>query len=470
MSLTKRQTEQIDALKSGGYTSPLTRADLKTAVDDGLIKWPSWITSDTARRLDRGVFDVPELGDHNDAPASVTPKAVPSKTAKVSKPAPDAPDAPTLKTMASTVETVSGNQTFQLAGGSMVPDRSKIFVATKNFKDFRTIIKSERFFPVFITGLSGNGKTFQVEQVCAQLKRELFRCNITKQTDEDDLLGGFRLVDGETVWQNGPVVEAMLRGAVLLLDEVDLASANIMCLQPVLEGKGIFLKKISKWITPADGFQVVATANTKGKGSDDGQFMGTNVLNEAFLDRFPFTFEQEYPTESQEKKILGNVQKTVGLDDPDFSACLVKWAWCVRDAFKEGAVEEIITTRRLVRITEAFSIFGDKRKAIDGCISRFDDDTREAFVQLYEKCDASFLKAAADAADESSSDFFNPADDDIVLTRASYEDRQTARELGCRWSGAIRRWHTTGKNYKANRAEFEKYPTLMPWVDNTISV
>ena len=465
MTLTNRQAEQIDALKSGGYTSPITRADLNTAVADGLIKWPSWITSDKARRLDRGVFDVPELGDKvYNAPAPVTPKT-PTKV-KESKPAP-AETGPKLKTMASTVETVSGNQTFQLAGGSMVPSRSTIFVATKNFKDFRTIIKSGRFFPVFITGLSGNGKTFSVEQVCAQCKRELFRCNITKQTDEDDLLGGFRLVNGETVWQNGPVVEAMLRGAVLLLDEVDLASANIMCLQPVLEGKGIFLKKISKWITPADGFQVVATANTKGKGSDDGAFMGTNVLNEAFLDRFPFTFEQEYPTESQEKKILSNVQKTVGLDDPDFSACLVKWAWCVRDAFKEGVLEEIITTRRLVRITEAMSIFGDKRKSIDGCISRFDDDTKEALLSLYEKCDASMAQGTDP---DSTPDSLNPDDADIVIVRASYQDRNIARDLGCKWSGSAQRWHTTGQNYKSRRAEFDQHPQFAPWVDNTLSV
>ena len=264
-----------------------------------------------------------------------------------------------------------------------VPSKDETYVPFGNFSDVKKIIQSRLFYPTFITGLSGNGKTFSVEQACAALNRELIRVNITIETDEDDLIGGFRLVDGETVWHNGPVVEALERGAVLLLDEVDLASNKILCLQSVLEGKGVFLKKIGKYVKPAVGFTIFATANTKGKGSDDGRFIGTNVLNEAFLERFPVTFEQEYPTAATESKILVNN----GADE-EFAEMLVKWAGVIRKTFFDGGVDEVITTRRLVHIVRANSIFGDRVKAVTNCINRFDTDTKQSFLDLYTKVDA----------------------------------------------------------------------------------
>jgi hypothetical protein len=269
---------------------------------------------------------------------------------------------------------------------NLIPAKDDNFVSFGNFADIKKIIKSSLFYPTFITGLSGNGKTFSVEQACAQLGRELIRVNITIETDEDDLIGGFRLVDGATVWHNGPVIEALQRGAILLLDEIDLASNKILCLQSILEGNGVFLKKIGKFVHPTAGFNVIATANTKGKGSDDGRFIGTNVLNEAFLERFPVTFEQEYPTAVTEIKILSKM-----CADDNFCKRLADWADIIRKTFYDGGIEEIISTRRLVHIVKAYSIFGDKAKAIQVCVNRFDDETKQAFLELYDKVDADFV-------------------------------------------------------------------------------
>jgi midasin (ATPase involved in ribosome maturation) len=271
---------------------------------------------------------------------------------------------------------------------SFVPEKAEGYVPFGHFNDVRSIVKSQRFYPLYITGLSGNGKTMMVEQVCAAEKRECIRTNITIETDEDDLLGGFRLIDGKTVWQNGPVVVAMERGSILLLDEVDLGSNKLMCLQPVLEGKPIYLKKINKVITPAKGFNIIATANTKGKGSDDGRFIGTNVMNEAFLERFSVTLEQEYPVAKTEAKILNNVLVKAGLEDKQFVDKLVTWAEVIRKSFVEGAVSDIISTRRLVHICEAFAIFnGNREKAVELCLNRFDVDTKTSFLDLYKKVD-----------------------------------------------------------------------------------
>ena len=270
---------------------------------------------------------------------------------------------------------------------NLIPRKDDSFVKFGNFADLKKIVQSRLFYPTFITGLSGNGKTFGVEQACAQLGRELIRVNITVETDEDDLIGGFRLVNGETVWHNGPVIEALQRGAILLLDEVDLASNKILCLQSILEGKGVFLKKIGTWVEPAAGFNVIATANTKGKGSDDGRFIGTNVLNEAFLERFPVTFEQEYPTPATEIKILLRVAASLGKHDENFCKRLVDWADIIRKTFFDGGVDELISTRRLVHILRAYSIFDDKAKAIQVCLNRFDDETKQAFMDLYDKVD-----------------------------------------------------------------------------------
>ena len=269
---------------------------------------------------------------------------------------------------------------------NLIPEKDDNFVQFGNFKDLKKIVESRIFYPTFITGLSGNGKTFSIEQVCAKLKRELIRVNITIETDEDDLIGGFRLVNGETVWHNGPVVEALERGAILLLDEIDLASNKILCLQSILEGKGVFLKKIGKMVQPKEGFQIFATANTKGKGSDDGRFIGTNVLNEAFLERFPVTFEQEYPSPAIEAKILYRQ-----CDNDEFVSRLVDWADIIRKTFYDGGIEDIITTRRLVHIVKAYNIFGDKAKAIQVCLNRFDDETKQSFLELYDKVDADFV-------------------------------------------------------------------------------
>ena len=271
---------------------------------------------------------------------------------------------------------------------NLIPNKDGNFVPFGNFNDVKRIIKSKIFYPTFITGLSGNGKTFSVEQACASLNRELIRVNITIETDEDDLIGGFRLVDGNTVWHNGPVVEALQRGAVLLLDEVDLACNKILCLQSILEGKGIFLKKIGQYIQPAAGFNIIATANTKGKGSDDGRFIGTNVLNEAFLERFALTFEQEYPSPVTETKILSRVAATVNKKDDEFCANLANWADIIRKTFNDGGIDEVISTRRLVHIMRAYAIWGDRMKAIKVCVNRFDDETKQSFIELYDKIDA----------------------------------------------------------------------------------
>ena len=297
-------------------------------------------------------------------------------------------------------QTVKAPAALPAVEQNLIPEKDDTFVKFGNFGDIRKIVESRLFYPTFITGLSGNGKTFGVEQACAQLKRELIRVNITIETDEDDLIGGFRLVDGNTAWHNGPVIEALERGAVLLLDEIDLASNKILCLQSILEGKGVFLKKIGKWIKPAAGFNIIGTANTKGKGSDDGRFIGTNVLNEAFLERFPVTFEQEYPTPKTEQKILDGVAKTLNVDDANFCKRLTDWADIIRKTFFDGGIEEIISTRRLIHIIRAYSIFGDKAKAIQVCVNRFDDETKQAFLELYDKVDVDFQLPTEEVAPE----------------------------------------------------------------------
>ena len=271
---------------------------------------------------------------------------------------------------------------------SFVPEKNETYVSFGFFNDLKNIIKSQIFYPVYITGLSGNGKTFMIEQVCAQLKRELIRVNITKRTDESDLIGSYELIDGSTVRREGPVITAMRRGAVLLLDECDLGTEDILCLQPILEGKPYFDKKTGEVVQPAAGFNVIATANTKGKGSDDGRFIGTNLLNEAFLERFAITVEQEYPPAAVERKILDKNFDLYGITDKVFIDRLITWAEVIRKSFADGAVDEVISTRRLVHITKAFSIFNNRLKAIELCLNRFDTDTKTAFLDLYTKVDA----------------------------------------------------------------------------------
>ena len=299
-------------------------------------------------------------------------------------------NAPTTTT---TTEAPSENVVMNLVATNMekqdlVPSPFEGFVPWGNYGNIKKIIKSGMFYPVFVTGLSGNGKTLMIEQLHAELKKELIRINITIETDEDDLLGGFRLVAGETKFVPGPVIEAMERGCTLLLDECDLGSNKLLALQPVLEGKGVFLKKINKWITPKDGFNVMATANTKGKGSEDGRFIGTNILNEAFLERFAITIEQPYPAASTEKKIVMGSMKKYGAVDKEFADNLVTWAEVIRKTFYDGGVDEVISTRRLDHIVKAFAIFGDKMQSIEMCVARFDEDTKTSFMDLYTKIDA----------------------------------------------------------------------------------
>ena len=363
--LNERQKKFVDlAVKELG-TDTVTRKQVQEIETKFNLTGNSWLVNSGDYKVGRGVYKLPTDGVVN-----------PSKNIKQKLP----------KTKA-VAETVTLKETAQNTE-SLVPNKEATFVSFGNYKDIKNIVKSKIFYPTFITGLSGNGKTLGVTQACAELKRELIRVNITVETDEDDLLGGFRLVDGATVWHDGPVVDAMKRGALLLLDEIDLASNKIMCLQPILEGNGVFLKKIGKFVEPAEGFNIVATANTKGKGSEDGRFIGTNILNEAFLERFPVTFEQEYPPVKVEQKILDNVMSAYALKDPKFTENLVKWADVIRKTFYDGGVDEIIATRRLVHIINAFAIFKNKLKAVQVCVNRFDDDTKNSFLDLYSKVDA----------------------------------------------------------------------------------
>ena len=332
---------------------------------------PQWLIKNKDYKVGKSLFKLPVDGESQ----SVAVK----KTANTESEKILAPANETKKEAAYVVSSLVGD---------IVPKKDPVFVSFGNYPDLKSIIKSNRFYPVFITGLSGNGKTMGVTQACAEAKKELIRVNITIETDEDDLLGGYRLKDGQTVWQNGPVIEAMERGALLLLDEIDLASNKIMCLQPILEGSGVFVKKINKFIKPANGFNVIATANTKGQGSEDGKFIGTNVLNEAFLERFPITFEQKYPSVNIEKKILNNTLKSYGKSEIKFVDKLTTWADVIRKTYFDGGVDEIISTRRLVHITQAYSIFDNKMKAVQMCTNRFDDDTKNSFVELYTKVDA----------------------------------------------------------------------------------
>ena len=296
--------------------------------------------------------------------------------------------------------------------------KDSTFVPWGAFSDVVKILKSEMFYPVYVSGLSGNGKTFMVEQAAAKLGREFIRVQINPETDEDDLLGGFRLINGETVFSKGPVLKAMERGAILLLDEVDRATNKIMCLQPILEGNGVFLKKINQFVKPAKGFNVIATANTKGQGSDDGKFIGTNILNEAFLERFPITIEQAYPTNKIEEKILLNVmsdKKLTSVVDNEFAKSLVTWADIIRKTYYEGGVDELISTRRLVHIVEAFSIFKNKMKAIEMCTNRFDLDTKTSFLDLYTKIDG-----GEDVSSWLNDDFVEESSDDVEDGNVNY--------------------------------------------------
>ena len=360
-NLNAKQKQYVDTCSSMFGNSEITKSQIKQVNKKLKMKSsPAWLIKDPAFKLARGVYKLPLQGQSISVPEVKAVEEV--KTAKVS---------------------MTSNK-----AENVIPTKDNTFVPWGHYKDIKSVVKAGMFYPTFITGLSGNGKTLNVLQSCAELNRECIRVNVTIETDEDDLLGGFRLVNGETAWHDGPVVDAMKRGAVLLLDEIDLASNKIMCLQPILEGKGVFLKKINEYVEPAKGFNIVATANTKGKGSEDGRFIGTNVLNEAFLERFPITFEQSYPSMKIETNIVLKVFQDLKINDKKFAENLVKWADVIRKTFYDGGIDEIISTRRIVHIANAYAIFKNKMKAIQVCTNRFDEDTKNSFLDLYTKVDA----------------------------------------------------------------------------------
>ena len=411
MSFTKKQTEFLSAALTWGEKkslplSKLDKKDLQAIADSAGLKFPHWITRVPTYKVGRGIWTLPSLTETTVAVPTVAaakPAVVDSNDGvEATSPLAASSTASPTPSVSPVVEMAKGTNGV---GQSHIPAKDPLFVPFGSFTDMVSILKSEMFYPVFVTGLSGNGKTTMIDQACAKASRAMYRVNITIETDEDDLLGGFRLVDGETVWFDGPVVEAMRTGSVLLLDEVDLASTKIMCLQPILEGKGVFLKKINEYVDCQPGFNVVATANTKGKGDDSGNFIGAGVLNEAFLERFPITVEQDYPAPTVEKRILSKVFDSLSISDSEFIDKLVNWADIIRKTYVEGAIDELITTRRLVHISNAYAIFNmDRMKAIAMCVNRFDDETKTAMVDLYTKVDSGVDPTAVEAEETASTE------------------------------------------------------------------
>lgn len=433
MNLTPKQQTFVDACRTAGLSSPAKRSDLVAVANDLGMKYaPAWIVQNSDMRTsERGMFLVPGLDDSGSAAPAPAPA-----------PAVQGSDTPAASLNAE----ISAIRGMTAGAATLIPDTLKTYVPWGHHDTVETVIKSGMFAPMYVTGLSGNGKTTMIMQACARLKRECFRVNITSATDEDDLLGGFRLINGETVWQDGPVVAAMRRGAVLLIDEIDLGTHLMMCLQSVLEGKGVFLKKINEFVTPAAGFTIFATANTKGKGSDDGRFAGTNVMNEAMLDRFDWTLEQEYAPKTTEKKILLKKMKSFGREDKDFAKQLTEWADTIRRAFNDGIVDEIITTRRLENVCKAFAIFGDRETAINMALARFDDDTKTAFRDFYAKMDDTISNDAPEQGAEN----FDPSSvgpNTVMNLTVSYDQREQVKNRGAKWNQDLKKWQIDGRTF-----------------------
>jgi len=374
MSRSDNRDKFFSLIAATGQTS-ITIKEIQTICDANGMKIPQWFTKEEENRLGRGLYKVP---NSIVAPAST---AKVNLTAQVLKMPVQSP-APT------TMQKIT-NLVTDMEQMNLVPAQYPNYVPFGNYEDLNRIIGSSKFYPVFITGQSGNGKTMSVEQVCAKLKRKFVCISMTPETDESDLLGNYILINGEMVWRDGPVTVAARQGAVLCIDEIDYGAQNLSCLQRVLEGKPFLLKKKNEVIVPASGFTIIATANTKGKGSDDGRFMYTNVLNEAFLERFPITFEQGWAPNNVEKKIVKKELSSEGRADDAFADNLVTWADAIRKTFEDGGCDEVISTRRLVHIAKAYGIFGDRLKAIQYCLNRFDEDTKASFLDLYTKVDAS---------------------------------------------------------------------------------
>jgi hypothetical protein len=369
------------------FGSTVTRQQIVSLAEEGFGRH-FWLESDKYR-VGRGTYELP-LSEF-----SIDLNVASAKVIEMPKQTPVAEVKTTAK-----ISSVS-----RVEEGAIIPKVNSLYVPFGFFDKMKAIIASQRFYPTFVSGLSGNGKTFMVEQACAQAKREFLRVNISPETDEDDLIGGFRLIDGETKWFDGPVIQAMKRGSVLVLDEIDRGSNKLMCLQGILEGKGVLIKKTGEFVEPVKGFNVVATANTKGKGDETGRYMAATILDDAFLERFPITVEQEYPEVKVEIKILSKMFDSLGIQDKAFAENLVKWADIIRKTFEEGAIDEIISTRRLVHIAEAYTIFNDKMDAIQFCINRFDAETKNSFLDLYTKIDAGIdPTATAEVKKEESSE------------------------------------------------------------------
>ena len=350
-----QQTEILVKLSSFYKKDILSNQEIIDYINSNKLIMPYFIFRDESRKRGRGMYS---LHTESEQVASVDNKVVALQPKKI------------------------------VSHENFIPETDPTYVGFGFYESMVKIISSGVFYPIYVTGMSGNGKTMMITQACAHLGREIIRVNITKRTDETDLIGSYELIDGDTVRREGPVITAMRRGAVLLLDETDLGTEDILCLQPILEGKPYFDKKTGEVVHPAKGFNVIATANTKGKGSDDGRFIGTNVLNEAFLERFAITVEQEYPPENIEVKILeNNFKKLDTKNDKAFIKNLVRWSNIIRTTFDEGGVTEIVSTRRLVHIITAYVIFGDKLKALEYCLNRFDTDTKIAFLDFYTKID-----------------------------------------------------------------------------------
>ena len=378
MSRSDNRDKFLSLIAATGQTS-ITIKEIVTICDANGMKIPQWFTKEEENRLGRGLYKVPNT------------IVAPASTAKVNLTA-QVLQMPVQSPAPSTMQKIT-NLVTDMEQMNLVPTLYSNYVPFGNFEDLNRIIGSNKFYPVFITGQSGNGKTMSVEQVCAKLKRKFVCISMTPETDESDLLGNYVLMNGEMVWRDGPVTVAARQGAVLCIDEIDYGAQNLSCLQRVLEGKPFLLKKKNEVIAPAAGFTIIATANTKGKGSDDGRFMFTNVLNEAFLERFPITFEQGWAPNTVEKKIVKKELASEGRADDEFADNLVVWADAVRKTFEDGGCDEVISTRRLVHIAKAYGIFGDRLKAIQYCLNRFDEDTKASFLDLYTKVDASVSMA-----------------------------------------------------------------------------
>ncbi len=354
-------------------TGVFTRKQIIAASTEIGLGFPAWLVNKPDYKVDRGVYNLTTMFSGQTIAKPVAPVA--AQEARV----------PLAVVETQPVEVVQAKLRVDVQ--DLIPSKDETFVPFGFYKDLKAVLQGNMFYPIFISGLSGNGKTTMVEQVCANLKREALRVNISIETDEDDLIGGNTLVDGNVVYREGPVLTAMKRGAVLVLDEIDRGSNKLMCLQAILEGKPYFNKKTGETVTPAPGFNIVATANTKGRGSDDGKFISANILDEAFLERFAITVEQEYPTMATEKKIVVKKMAKANIEDDEFATHLVTWSDVIRRTYYDGAIDELISTRRLEHIVNAFAVFGDKQKAVQLCVNRFDEDTKQAFIDLYTKVD-----------------------------------------------------------------------------------